>query len=231
MVRNSLLLSEFDALQIDAGTALIDLSNVFVLSERGTAFYLRTVPTARASFDVSTRIQNATVVARRTFFRVGSWKGNPPGPDRPWVLSVKNCLFHDPSSRERPEAALIRASLETLGHNLASWQGDGNLLDVGIFWATSEMVSRTAHSKADVKRDWIDYWGQSRVTGTQGPSANGPSPVVQFATGDPNSGERQPFEFRLDPKVHPSVGVDFAKLPALTEQKPERIGDRRTKGE
>ncbi|MDX2037926.1 MAG: protein kinase [Isosphaeraceae bacterium] len=217
IVDRSVLLAARDAIVAELGTGLISITNSLVEADRGAAFTFKPGSCARGRFDVKTRIEASTIVAARTFFRIGNWPGTPPGPDLPWLIWSRGSLYHDSSPHPKREAVLFRASAETLGHDVVFWQGDSNFLDLVGFRAVSDLAGPSRRENADLERLWTEYWGPVHVVKTSGPASRGAlkgeTPPLRFAA----SRDGRPLEgasrFALDPSAHPGLGADFAVLP------------------
>src|SRR5262249_34062120 len=82
-----------------AGTAELGrgagaMENCVVGSGRDT-LVLRPQRVARDRFEADLWLDRCTIVAERSFVRLGPWPGSPAGPDRPWLVSTRGSAFLD----------------------------------------------------------------------------------------------------------------------------------------
>ena len=59
-------------------------------------------------------LDRCTLTSERTIVRVGPWPGLAPGPDRPWLITSRNCAFLGLSGRSPRETLLLRCDAQAL---------------------------------------------------------------------------------------------------------------------
>ena len=77
----------------------------------------------------------------------GALAGLPPGPDRPWLITSRNCAFLAMYDRKTRETVLLRADADALARGTVSWQASDDAVDVDFFTAAGEgLPRRTGHA-------------------------------------------------------------------------------------
>ena len=81
------------AIQAELGRGLVALSQCAVAAGV-TAIELTPAKVARHRFvETDLVLDRCTLTSERTIVRVGSWPGLAPGPDRPWLITSRDCAF------------------------------------------------------------------------------------------------------------------------------------------
>ena len=80
------------ALQAELGRGLVALSQCAVAAG-GTAIELKPANVARHRFDADLVLDRCTLTSERTIVACVRWPGLAPGPDRPWLITSRNCAF------------------------------------------------------------------------------------------------------------------------------------------
>jgi hypothetical protein len=104
---------------------------------------------------------------------------------------------------------LLTADPQTLTRRGVLWQGQGDVLGVSRFVATTDTEARPS-SFPDIKREWVDFWGANHVQNVR--PAKG---LFALARGKIAPGKLKPEDFVLTPEVTGKpleVGADPAHL-------------------
>ncbi len=110
-LNDSTLITDGTALKAELGRGLIAIEQCAVAAT-GAAIELIPAKVARRRFDVDLWLDHCTIVSERNLIRLGAWPGLPPGPDRPWLITSRNCVFFALSD-QRPREAVLLAPMPT----------------------------------------------------------------------------------------------------------------------
>ncbi len=69
---------------------------------------------SRHRFEADLVMDHCTMTSERSIVRIGPWLGLPPGPDRPWLITSRNCAFLAMYDRKTRETVLLRADADAL---------------------------------------------------------------------------------------------------------------------
>ncbi|WZO99131.1 serine/threonine-protein kinase [Isosphaeraceae bacterium EP7] len=217
LIRDSILMQGGGAVLVaEVARGLISLTNCAIAGGQDS---IRLLPeeVSRSRFFAELQMTRCTITAGRAAITIGSWPTDPPGPDRPWLISSKECLFIDPF----PERAMdvLRADPDGLSSGVANWQGDRDVFQVQHFLGSSRS-NNTSSSIVNVKRDWIDLWGPSHIRDAIGPIPSNRGPFARLVVDRPTPGTLKPGDLARDFSNTSetmrlrSVGADYGKLPA-----------------
>jgi serine/threonine-protein kinase len=214
---DSLLHAGGEALTAELGRGMVALSNCVVTSE-GTAFTLRPEKVRRDRFEADLWLERCTVIAGRSVVGFGKWPGADPGPDRPWLVSTKNCVFLDAFQRgnsPRQGAMLRLGDPEGLAKGAVAWQSTGDAYDVASYIVSGAAPPAT---RADFRPRWANVWGEAHVFSALAPSRGDTKPVVRLATDRLRPGEFLPSDLIV--VAPPQMGADLQKLGIKPARKP-----------
>jgi serine/threonine-protein kinase len=202
------------ALQAELGRGLVALSKC-ALAAGGTAIELKPANVARRRFEADLVLDQCTVTSERTIVHVRDWPGLEPGPDRPWLITSRNCAFLGPSGGTSRETLLLRGEGDALANGTVFWQANDDAADVDWFIGIGE--SPPPNRPRDVQQQWVQFWGRSHMGKVTGPRGSGSKPSVRFRERLRAGQEIEPADLVLDPNYHPdrptlSVGADLSRL-------------------
>jgi eukaryotic-like serine/threonine-protein kinase len=208
------LITGGSALQAELGHGLVALSQCAVAAG-GPAIELKPANVARRRFVADLVLDHCTITAERAIIRAGAWPGQAPGPNRPWLITSRNCAFLGLSGRTTRETVLLRADGDALANGSVFWQADDDAADVD--WFVSAVDAPPAANRArDVQQQWVQFWGHNHMGRVTGPRA-GRGSSVRFRERLRAGQELGAADLTLDPAYHPdrlelSVGADVARL-------------------
>jgi serine/threonine-protein kinase len=214
-ITETLLLSAGDAIRAEVGRGLVVLGQCLVTAG-GTAFALAPGKVARHRLDADLWLDHCTLSAETTFLSLGAWAGSEPGPDRPWLVNTRRCVFFGMYARPARESVLLRVEPESMAHGALLWQASGDAFEVPVFTATAQGPVPDG-VRPDVSRQWVDLWGASHVRGATGPRLPFGSPSVRPVT-RLRAGHVEPADLHVDPTYPPEapasreLGADLARL-------------------
>ncbi len=200
---DSTLITDGTALKSEVGRGLIALNQCAVAAGIA-AIELNPAKVARARFDVDLWVDHCTLISDRTIVRLGAWPGLSPGPDRPCLITTRNCAFLAMSDRRPRETVLLRSDADALARGTVFWQGSDDVIDLDLFIAAGEGEPSSNGRPRDIQHQWVDFWGANhikRVSGP-GPRGTGKGPWVRFRT-KLRPGRVEPVDLILDPDYHP----------------------------
>jgi eukaryotic-like serine/threonine-protein kinase len=232
----SVLITGGDAITAEVGRGLVALSQCAVITG-GTAFGLSPVNLDRHWFDADLWLDHRLLAAEKDFVQLGRWPGEAPGPDRPWMVACRDCIFlasYYPTSRE---SVLLRFEPNVLEMGTLFWQGNGDAYEVANFVARTDQ-SPPPNPFPDVRRQWVNLWGSNHFRAVTGPNRTNSTSVK--LTAKLRSGHVEVLDLKLDPEHHPgrttlSIGADLRRLPIppprrLANANAERTGMRERVG-
>jgi serine/threonine-protein kinase len=217
---DSVLISGGDVLTADVGRGLLALSGCAVASGR-SAFVLNPAGVARDRFDADLCLDHCTVASESNVVTLGRWPGSAPGPARPWLVSTESCAFfgsfeHPPRDRDR-ESVMLRTEPNSFASGVLFWQSRSDAFEFQRFTIAGTAACGKLNQKADLRRNWIDLWGDGHFRGSTGPRAIGSSsPVKLFDRLQP--GKVTAGDLTIDPDTIPAslrnarLGADLARL-------------------
>jgi serine/threonine protein kinase len=202
------------ALQAELGRGLVALSQC-ALAAGGPAIELKPANVARRRFDADLVLDHCTLTSDRTIVRVDSWPGLAPGPDRPWLISSRNCAFLSPNGGSSRQTLLLRCDADALANGTVCWQADDDAAEVDWFITVGE-ASPPFNRSREVQQQWVQFWGRNHMGRVTGPRGTASQPSVRFRDRLRSGQEIVPADLVLDPSHHPdrpelSVGADLSR--------------------
>ncbi len=219
-VMNSILIAHGTALRAEVGRGLIAMTQCAVAGGEA-ALDLEPARVARHRFEADLVLDRSTIVSDRTLLRLGAWPGLLPGPNRPWLISSRNCVFWtfvDRRVRDR-DAVLLRVNADALAGGSLFWQANNDVHELDLVTAAGDGPPPSNRAR-ESQVQWANLCGTNHIdlfTGPRGTSV----PSVQFRD-RPRSGrvvrveELQPADLILDSNHHPGrahldVGADLSQ--------------------
>jgi serine/threonine-protein kinase len=212
---DSVLITGGRALKAELGRGLVALSQC-AIAAGVAALELSPSKVARARFEADLSLDRCTLTSERSIIRLGPWPGLAPGPDRPWLISSRQCVFLSMYERKARETALVRADADALASGTFLWQAVRDVVDVDFFIAAGDGGAPT-HRTRDLQLHWVNFWGPTHMDALTGPRAGGGPPVVRF-TERLRPGRVEPAHLILvgaDLRPNPDlldVGADLSRL-------------------
>jgi len=211
---DSTLITDGTALKAELGRGLIAIEQCAV-SAGAAAIELIPAKVARRRFEVDLWLDHCTLISERNLIRLGPWPGLPPGPDRPWLITSRNCAFLCLSDQRPRETVLLRADADALARGTVFWQETDDLVDVDFFTAAGEGPPTNNRWTREFQHQWVDFWGSNHIKRVSGPRGPGSGPRVRFK-GKLRPGRVEPVDLILDPEYHPgrdrlTVGADLLR--------------------
>ncbi len=168
----------------------------------------------RNRFEADLVLDHCTLTSERSLVRFGPWLGHAPGPDRPWLVTSRNCAFLAMYDGRARETVLLRSDADALAHGAVFWQADDDAADVDYFLAAGEGPPPQSRLR-DVRSQWAHFWGYSHIHDVTGPRGSGSAPSVRFCE-RLRPGRVEAADLVLDPDYHPdrtqlTVGADLAR--------------------
>ncbi len=211
IILESTLITGGSALQATLGRGLVAISQS-ALAAGIDAIEMIPAAVARARFNADLVLDHCTLASEANIIRLGAWQGRDPGPDRPWLVTSRNCAFLGSYDRRVSETVALRVDEEAMAHGTVFWQGSGDAVDVAAFTAAVDepVASRTR----DVGFQWVNFWGSNHQTEITGPRSGSNLPSVRLF--EPlKPGRVEPSDLILDPSYHLSrpqldVGADLS---------------------
>jgi len=206
---DSLLITGGTALRADLGRGLIALSQC-AIAAGGTAIELVPSKVARHRFEADLSLDHCTMTSERSIIRIGRWPGLAPGPDRPWLITSRNCAFLAMYDRPTRETVLLRADADALACGTVFWQAADDDADVDCFVATGDGLPPPYRSR-DVQQQWVHFWGHTHMRHLDGPRGSGSAPSVRFRE-KLHPGRVEPVNLVLDSgRSQLTVGADLGR--------------------
>ena len=213
-LNDSTLITDGTALKAELGRGLIAIEQCAVAAT-GAAIELVPAKVSRRRFEVDLWLDHCTLVSERNLIRLGPWPGLPPGPDRPWLITSRNCAFLSLFDQRPRETVLFRADADALAQGTVFWQESDDLVDVDFFSAAGEGSPTSNRWTREFQHQWVDFWRFNHIKGASGPRGSGSGLRVRFK-GKLRPGQVEPVDLVLDPEYHPgrdglTVGADLLR--------------------
>ena len=211
----SILITGGIALKAELGKGMVALTEC-AIAAGVTGVELLPSKVSRRRFEADLVMDHCTLTSERSIVRIGPWRGLPPGPDRPWLITSRNCAFLAMYDRKTRETVLLRADADALARGTVSWQASDDAADVDFFTAAGEGPPLPNRPR-DLQLQWIHFWGYSHMNGRMtGPRGAGSAPSVRFWE-KLRPGRVEPVDLLLNPDYHPdrerlNVGADLGWL-------------------
>jgi serine/threonine-protein kinase len=197
-VADSILTTTGNAIRAEVGRGLVAASRSIVAA-KGDAFALTPSRVARRRFLADLRIDRCTVAVGGAAVRMSAWTGEPPGPDRPWLVTSADTAYVDFADRPPRRSVLCRADADCFAQGQIFWSQANDAIEVHGFAAAG--ASPLPNRNRDVVAQWVDLWGPGHVRDVTGPRAGTASPSVRLQAR--TRGVRiAPEELLLDPNQH-----------------------------
>jgi serine/threonine-protein kinase len=209
---DSVLITGGTAIKAELGKGSVALSQCAVAAG-AVGIELLPSKVARHRFHADLVLDHCTMTSERSIIRLGPWPGRAPGPDRPWLVTSRNCAFLGMNDRQSRETVLLRADADALACGTIFWQAEGDTADVDYFIAAGEGLPPSNRSR-DVNHHWVQFWGQSHMRRIDGPRGPGSPPSVRFR--EKVAGRIEPAGLILDQEYHPgrsqlTAGADLGR--------------------
>ncbi len=165
-------------------------------------------------FEVDLQLDRCTLASEDSFVRVGLWPGAATGPNRPWLISTRGCLFLDAYNRTKRSSVLLKSEADTLSSNVITWQAEGDVYELTRF-VTTEGAKLVENAPIDFRRHWLDFWGERKIKNSTGPAQNRANLTVRPIIGKLIPGEVQPGDLALaldTDRKFKGVGADWTRL-------------------
>jgi serine/threonine-protein kinase len=219
---DSLLITGGRALRAELGLGLVALVQCAVAGG-SSAIALYPSQVARSRFGADLYLEHCTLASEKNIIRMADWPGLPLGPDRPWLITSRNCAFLAIGDRKPRPAALLRSDPDALTHGAVFWQGEGDAADVDFFVVAGDGPASPKVPR-DVQSQWVRFWGSTHMRGISGPRGPGSAPAVRTSS-RLRPGHVEPADLILDPnyprdREQVSVGADLRRQGILFQARP-----------
>ena len=177
---NSVLISNGTALRAELGRGLIALTQSAVAGGE-SALELVPARVSRNRFEADLSIDRSTIVSDRTIIRLGAWPGLLPGPDRPWLISSRSCVFwtlSDRRVRDR-DAVLLRADADALAGGALFWQARNDVNELDLVTAAGDTPPPPNRAR-DAQLQWVNLCASNHMNPVSGPHGVNGAHIVQF---------------------------------------------------
>jgi eukaryotic-like serine/threonine-protein kinase len=178
-LHESLLITGGVALRAELGKGIVALTECAIAAGDAGVDLLPS-KVSRRRFEADLLMDHCTMTSERSIVRLGPWRGLPLGPDRPWLITSRNCAFLAMYDRKTRETVLLRANADALARGTVSWQASDDAADVDFFTVAGEGAPAPNRPR-DLQLQWIHFWGLSHMNGRMtGPRGTGSAPTVRF---------------------------------------------------
>jgi serine/threonine-protein kinase len=205
---DTVLIANRTALRAELGRGIVAMSGCAVASDE-TAIQLDPTRVARDAFAADLWLDRCTVVAARSIIGLGPWRGVMAGPDAPWLLNSRGCVFVTLSDARARDAALLRVDADSYAGGSLFWQADGDAYDVDRMVAAGE--APPAPTRPGELNPWFPFWAGHHATRTViGPHAT--SPRLRRR---PRPGRIEPTDLILEPAPagqRAAAGADLREI-------------------
>ena len=214
------------AVQAELGLGSVALSQC-AISAGGTAIELLPAKVARQRFDADLFLDHCTLTSERAIVKMGPWPGLAAGPERPWLITSRNCAFLAVNGKTAHETVLLRCDADTLAGGTVFWQASDDAADVDWFIYVGDGPAPPNRSR-DVQVQWVQFWGRTHMGRVFGPRGAGSPPSVRFRD-RLRQGDVEPADLILDQAYHPdrpelAVGADLSRQGIYPAASPGRQG-------
>jgi eukaryotic-like serine/threonine-protein kinase len=198
IVLESTLITGGNAVHATLGRGMVALSQS-ALAAGTDAIEMIPAPVARSRFNADLVLDHCTLASEANIIRLAAWQGRDPGPDRPWLVTSRNCAFLGSYDRRVSETVLLRVDEEAMAHGTVFWQGSGDAVDVDAF--TAAVDEPLPGRSRDVRFQWVNFWGSNHQSEITGPKSGSNLPSVRLW--EPlKPGRVEPADLILDPNTH-----------------------------
>jgi serine/threonine protein kinase len=211
-LKDTLIWTGGDALSAELGRGVVDLENCLILSG-GPAVSLWPQKVDAERFEADLVLERCTIADDRVGILLGPWPGDPRGPDRPWLVSTRSCVF--PRTQLGGAGALLMVDPEAMARGALFWQSIFDAYEVARFLGPVG-PGPSNPAPADLKKGWIDLWGSQHARSDRGPDPRRAEHVLRYKDRErPRPGRSTPAALELDPQGQKDLGVQFKDLPAV----------------
>jgi serine/threonine protein kinase len=207
-LKDCLIWTGGEALSAELGRGVVEFDNCLIISG-GPAIMLLPQKVDRHSFEADLVLDRCTIAVDKTSVHLGPWPGEPLGPSRPWLISTRRCAF--PRTQTAQTGALLQVDPDSMSRGTLFWQSFGDVYDLSRFLAPIGTQPSNIPN-ADLKKQWIDLWGQQHARNDQGPNPRGPNLLLRFKE-KLKPGKLTPGALELEAGAQKDLGVDFKDLP------------------
>ncbi|QEH32795.1 Serine/threonine-protein kinase PrkC [Aquisphaera giovannonii] len=206
VIADSTLISNAAAVRLELGRGQAAIAGSAIAAATD-AIELAPSRVARSRFEADIVLERCTITSESNLLRLEPWPGNPPGPDRPWLVTTRSCAFLGTYDRRVSLTTLLRVDEEAMAGGALFWEARGDALDVDAFTAagadTPQLLLR------DVAFQWVAFWGSNHVAHVTGPRAGTSRPGARLLE-KLKPGRVDPAGLILDPTYHPDrPALDF----------------------
>ena len=218
------MITKGTALRAELGRGLVALAEC-AIAAGDAGIELVPARVSRARFNADLVMDHCTLTSERAIVALGPWPGSP-GPDRPWLITSRNCAFLAMYDRRTRETVLLRADADALARS-GFVAGQRRRVDVDCFTAVGDALP-SQNRPRDVHLQWIHFWGYRHMNGRiTGPRGAGSQPSVRFLD-KLRPGRVEPADLLLNRDYHPdrdtlNVGADLGWL-GVTSRVNNRYG-------
>jgi eukaryotic-like serine/threonine-protein kinase len=213
-LKNCLIWTAGDAISADVGRGVVDLENCLIISG-GPAVTLLPRDVARDKFEADLVFDRCTIAVDKTAVFLGPLAGDPTGPSRPWLVSSRRCAFPRTQQPGAP-GALLQVDADAMARGVLFWQSTSDYYDSHRFLTPTGLQPANSPS-AEVKKQWMDIWGQEHTKMDRGPTLRQNEVVLRYKDKEkPKPGKVVPAALELD-KALKDIGVEFKDLPHSTK--------------
>ncbi|WP_435007463.1 serine/threonine-protein kinase [Tundrisphaera lichenicola] len=209
---NCLIWTGDKAIEAEVGRGTVSLQNCLIIAGR-TAIELVPGGVARDRFEADLVMERCTIASDQTGILVGHWQGDPHGPDRPWMISTRSCVY--PRTNGGGAGGLLQTDPYSMARGVVFWQSYQDTLEVTRFLSPTGPPLLNPPT-ADIKKGWVDIWGPLHTRNVRGPDPRKNDPVIRYKEKErPRMGKASPESLELDPKGPKDLGVNFKLLPSM----------------
>lgn len=207
---DTILIANGTAVRAELGRGLVAMTGCAMAAD-DTVLALDPGKVARNLFVTDLRLERCTLVAGHSIVRLGPWAGKLPGPDRPWVVDSRRCVFLTLSDRRSLDAALLRVDADAMAGGCLYWQSDSDAYDLEQVTVAGEVPPPLSRTR-DLSYQWLQFRNSNRMGGFVGPRA----PAIRLRD-RPRPGRLEPSDLILESTERGrqgplEVGADVASL-------------------
>ena len=181
-------------------------------------------------------LDHCTLTSERSIVRFGPWSGWPPGPDRPWLITSRNCAFLAMYDRKNQRDGLAASRRRCPGARDGFVAGQRRRRRCRFLHRGRRRSARTDRGHETFSFNGFISGDTSHINGRiTGPRGAGSPPSVRFWE-KLRPGRIEPVDLLLNPDYHPDrdrlksapIWDDWASVPgsiASADRPTERLVD------